>query len=76
MRTEPEIDGVDVVLVGDFNPAIFTPAWFALNGLLPESATASADLQIAHQQITAFNTDWLRWTYPDLVDSWWLSPMW
>ena len=59
MRIEPEIDGVDVVLVGDFNPAIFTPAWFALNGLLPESAVANAELQIAHQQITAFNTDWL-----------------
>ena len=60
MRIEPEIDGVDVVLVGDFNPAIFTPAWFALNGFLPESAVANAELQIAHQQITAFNTDWLR----------------
>ena len=60
MRIEPEIDGVDVVLLGDFNPAIFTPAWFALNGLLPESAAASAELQIAHQRITAFNTDWLR----------------
>lgn len=60
MRIEPEIDGVDVALLGDFNPAIFTPAWFALNDLLPESAAAGADLQIAHQQLTAFNTDWLR----------------
>lgn len=60
MRIEPEIDGVDVVLLGDFNPAIFTPAWFALNGLLPESAAASAELLVAHRQITVFNTDWLR----------------
>ena len=36
MRIEPEISGVSVVLLGDFNPAIFTPAWFALHGLLPE----------------------------------------
>ena len=34
MRIEPEISGVQVVLVGDFNPAIFTPAWFALYRLL------------------------------------------
>ena len=36
MRIEPEISDVSVVLLGDFNPAIFTPAWFALHGLLPE----------------------------------------
>ena len=35
MRIEPEISGVAVVLLGDFNPAIFTPAWFAMHELLP-----------------------------------------
>ena len=42
MRIEPEISGVQIVLVGDFNPAIFTPAWFALYRLLPESVASSA----------------------------------
>ncbi len=60
MRIEPEISGVSVVLLGQFNPAIFTPAWFALQGLLPESDTAGADLQVAHKQVTAFSTEWLR----------------
>ena len=32
MRIEPAISGVEVVLLGDFNPAIFTPAWFAIFG--------------------------------------------
>ncbi|MYC69905.1 MAG: hypothetical protein F4X17_04265 [Gemmatimonadetes bacterium] len=59
MRIEPEISGVSVVLLGDFNPAIFTPAWFALHGLLPESVTDSADLRLAHQQVTEFAADWL-----------------
>ncbi len=59
MRIEPEISGVNVVLLGDFNPAIFTPAWFALHGLLSESVTDSADLQVAHQQVTDFVADWL-----------------
>ncbi len=60
MRIEPEISGVSVVLLGEFNPAIFTPAWFAMHGLLPESAAESAMLEVAHQQVTVFSTDWLR----------------
>ncbi len=60
MRIEPEISGVSVVLLGNFNPAIFTPAWFALHGLLPQSAAESAKLAVAHEQISAFSTDWLR----------------
>ena len=60
MRIEPEIDGVSVILVGSFNPAIFTPAWFDLHGLLPERIADSADLAVAHKQMTMFNADWLR----------------
>ena len=60
MRIEPEISGVNIVLLGDFNPAIFTPAWFALHGLLPEHVADSADLGISHQQATEFVADWLR----------------
>ena len=59
MRIEPEISGVAVVLLGKFNPAIFTPAWFAMHGLLPESAAENATLEVAHQQVTKFSTDWL-----------------
>ncbi len=60
MRIEPEISGVSVVLLGNFNPAIFTPAWFSLHRLLPESVADSAKLQVALPQITAFDADWLH----------------
>ena len=60
MRIEPEISSVSVVLLGKFNPAIFTPAWFALHDLLPKNAADNATLQIAHEQVTEFSTDWLR----------------
>ena len=60
MRIEPEVSGVSVVLVGKFNPAIFTPAWFALHGLLPVGVAENAELQVAHQHITSFTADWLR----------------
>ena len=59
MRIKPEIDGVSIVVVGDFNPVIFTPAWFVLYGLLPESAAASAELAVVHPGLTHFQTDWL-----------------
>ena len=60
MRIEPEIDGVSAILVGSFNPAIFTPAWFAMHDLLPAGIADSADLAVAHKQMTMFNADWLR----------------
>ena len=60
MRITPEISGVSIVLVGEFKPAIFTPAWFTMQGLLSEGTEESAQLQVAHQQLTAFSTEWLR----------------
>ena len=60
MRIEPEISGVNIILVGKFNPAIFTPAWFTLHNLLPKGTEEGAQLQVAHQQLTAFSIDWLR----------------
>ena len=60
MRIEPEISAVEIVLLGDFNPAIFSPAWFVLHDLLPANAATAADLQVSHPQITAFSSDWLH----------------
>ena len=76
MRTEPEISGVTVILLGKFNPTIFTPAWFALHDLLPESAAESAELKIGHPQVTAFSYDWLRLevTTERFIVETWLAP--
>ena len=60
MRIEPEIAGVAVVLLGNFNPAIFTPAWFGLHGLISERMVDTADTKIVHPQISEFNVDWLQ----------------
>ncbi len=60
MRLEPEVSAVSVVLLGSFNPAIFTPAWFALNHLLPESAAENVVPEVVHAQFSAFSTEWLR----------------
>ena len=60
MRIEPEITGVSLVMLGHFNPAIFTPAWFGWHGLLSERTAEIADTQIVHPQIAMFNADWLN----------------
>ena len=60
MRIVPEISGTSIVLVGSLNPAIFTPAWFELHGLLPPGTAEIATLEIAHGQATAFKADWLH----------------
>lgn len=59
MRIEPELGGVNVVVLGDFNPAVFTPAWFALHDLLPKNVADNADLKVAHPRVAAFDADWL-----------------
>ena len=59
MRIDPEISGVGVVLLGNFNPAIFTPAWFVLHELLPAHTAENAELKVAHPELTVFSTEWL-----------------
>lgn len=60
LRIEPEIGGVGVVVVGDFNPAIFTPAWFVLHDLLPANVADNAQIEVIHPQITEFTADFLH----------------
>ncbi len=60
LRIDPEIVGVQVVLLGDFNPAIFSPRWFSANGLIRETAADGADLQVIHQEVADFTADWLQ----------------
>ena len=60
MRIEPEIAEVSLVMLGHFNPAIFTPAWFGWNELLPEKTVKIADTKIVHPEIAIFEADWLN----------------
>ena len=60
MRIEPEVGRVSVVLLGSFNPAIFTPTWFAWHEILPRSAAEAAQVEVVHRQLTVFGFDWLQ----------------
>ncbi|MFY9261048.1 MAG: hypothetical protein WAO71_11125 [Gallionella sp.] len=57
----PEIFGSAIVLVGNFNPAIFSPDWLENNGLIgngdAEEARQSPSFIIS-RQVSVFETDW------------------
>ena len=59
MRIEPEISGVSIVLVGNLNPRIFTPDWFARNDLFTAKEAEAAETEVIHAQIALFRMDWL-----------------
>lgn len=56
-RPEVSDDGIGVVLVGDFNPKIYQPAWFASQNLLRASEAESANIELIHPDFTSFSTD-------------------
>jgi len=48
------------VLIGEFNPTIFQPAWFSSEKLLTEAEADAANVNVIHPDITAFELPWLR----------------
>ncbi len=57
---QPEIQGVSIVLLGDFNPKIFQPAWFAAQDLIRQQEADEADIKIIHPEVVSFATgQWL-----------------
>lgn len=51
MPYEAEILGSSIVLVGDFNPAIFSPAWLARFGVISDDEAQAAEEPVTHPQI-------------------------
>lgn len=47
-------EGVQLVLRGSMNPAIFQPLWFAHMGILPLEEAERAQIEVVHPQITQF----------------------
>lgn len=50
----------DIVLVGNFNPAIFQPAWFQANDMLSESQAENAQIELIHAQAAVFELDGIK----------------
>jgi hypothetical protein len=60
--TLPKIheDSASIVLLGNFNPAIFQPAWLAAKGLVRESEAKHATIEVIHPDIAQYRLDWLH----------------
>ena len=58
---EYELNGVAVVAVGSFNPAIFHPRWLSENELLAANEAEHAlEAVVLSPQLTTFTADWLN----------------
>lgn len=56
----PEISGLSVVLVGDLNPRIFQPHWFALQEIITQEEAEAAEIEIIHSDISLFRLAWCQ----------------
>src|SRR5437867_1304432 len=54
-----EIEGVSIVLRGNFNPSIFQPAWLASHSLLRRQEADAAKINVIHPELTSFTAEWL-----------------
>jgi hypothetical protein len=52
--------GLAIVLLGDFNPAIFHPTWLSKNKLITEEESQQADINIVHKDLALFKVNWLN----------------
>lgn len=52
-------DDVSIVLLGQLNPAIFQPAWFAANGLVRQTEVDQAQIDIIRPEVSSFSLGWL-----------------
>ncbi len=57
MLIEPEISSASIVLVGKFNPAIFHPSWFALQGIMSRAQADAATTEVVHPDLTVIQEE-------------------
>ncbi len=60
MKIDPKLQGITIVLIGDFNPRIFQPFWFDSQNIIRAEEAENAKINIIHPDITDFNLDWLN----------------
>ena len=54
MLIEAETGGCSIVLLGGFNPAIFSPDWFVRHEIVTETELSDSTINIIHPEITNF----------------------
>ena len=60
MKRNAEILRLDIVLLGDFNPKIFSPTWFSSYDIIGQTEAQDANVEVIHKDVAIFNLDWFR----------------
>lgn len=55
-----KIQGHSIILLGNFNPIIFQPAWFSAKELLAQAEAEAAKVEIIHPDAAIFSLEWMR----------------
>lgn len=56
-----QVKTLSLVFLGDFNPAIFQPAWFSGKNLIREQEARDAKLDVVHNELAKFQIpNWLQ----------------
>lgn len=58
IKEKLQISIINIVLIGDFNPIIFQPAWLANKGLIRENEADSVNLELIHKELVRYKLDW------------------
>lgn len=56
-RPESEVLNLSVVIIGNFNPAIFQPEWLKNKGLIRENEASPENLKVIHPELTVIETE-------------------
>lgn len=56
----PETSELSIVMLGDFNPAIFHPSWLRLKNLIADKELETARTEITTPHVSKFSLDWLE----------------
>lgn len=56
-QPEPEVLNLAVVIIGNFNPAIFQPEWLKNKGLIRDNEASPENLKVIHRELTVIETE-------------------
>jgi hypothetical protein len=56
---KPELESIQIVFVGSFNPAIFHPAWLSKQNLIQPIEAEKADVKLVSSDVTVFSIGWV-----------------
>jgi len=58
MKIQPDISACNIVILGDFNPKIFTPDWLYMQSIISAQEKEACEIEVIHSEVSKFRCDW------------------